>query len=579
MVKSSRQSFLHGAAILMVSLVVVKILGFVFKIPLTNILGGVGMGYYNTAFMLFSPVYALATGGFPSAVSKMVAENAELGRFRDVKKILKVSMLFYMVAGLVGTLAMVVFSNLFCTVVGNPNAYFAVLSIAPTIFFGCLIAAYRGYYEGLCDMRPTAISQVVEMVVKLIVGLAAAVLVIQYAEQCFLTTGIVFGVSVSDMDQTHSAAMPYAAAASVLGVTFSNLVGAIYLIIRYRRDKGIKKEELDSSPKPERARYLLKNLVKIAFPICLGGIVANMTSLIDLISMMNQLRYLVVNKLDELMELYSAVIPANMPVQDIPNYLYGSYTGLAVSIFSIVPAVTAVLAKSALPSITSSWVRNDRNGIRRSIEMVMRISSVVVIPSGFGIAILAKPILSLLFSSRPNEVELAWTSLAIMGVGVIFLALSTPLFAVMQAIGRADLPVKHMIIGSILKLALNIWLVSVPRLNINGAAIATTVCYAFIFFLELIALVKITGMKFRFGTMFFKPMFAALFCAAGAYAANGLCCRVFPQKVSVLIAIVVSAMIYLIVLFSIKGITKSDLLSLPMGKKVLKVLENLGFML
>ena len=118
MVKSSRQSFLHGAAILMVSLVVVKILGFVFKIPLTNILGGVGMGYYNTAFMLFSPVYALATGGFPSAVSKMVAENAELGRFRDVKKILKVSMLFYMVAGLVGTLAMVVFSNLFCTVVG-----------------------------------------------------------------------------------------------------------------------------------------------------------------------------------------------------------------------------------------------------------------------------------------------------------------------------------------------------------------------------------------------------------------------------------------------------------------------------
>lgn len=579
MVKSSRQSFLHGAAILMVSLVIVKILGFVFKIPLTNILGGVGMGYYNTAFMLFSPVYALATGGFPSAVSKMVAENTELGRYRDVKKILRVSMVFYMVAGLVGSLTMVLFSRVFCNLVGNPNAYFAVLSIAPTIFFGCVIAAYRGYYEGLCDMRPTAISQVIEMVVKLIVGLTAAVLAIQYAEQSFLATGIVFGVPAADIDAAHSAAMPYAAAASVLGVTFSNLVGAIYLIIRYRRDKGINKQELVRSPKPGRARSLLKQLVIIAFPICLGGIVANITSLIDLVSMMNQLRYLVVNKLNELMGLYSSVIPANMPVQDIPNYLYGCYTGLAVSIFGIVPAVTAVLAKSALPSITSSWVRNDREGIRRSIEMVMRISSVVVIPSGFGIAVLAKPILNLLFSSRPNEVEIAWVSLAVMGIGVIFLALSTPLFAVMQAIGRADLPVKHMLVGAILKLVLNIFLVSVPQLNINGAAIATAICYALIFFLELVALIRVTNMKFRFGAMFFKPMLAALFCAVGAYAANGLCCRAFPQKVSALIAIAASAVIYLIVLFGIKGVTKSDLLSLPMGKKVLKVLEKLGFML
>lgn len=563
----------------MVSLVVVKILGFVFKIPLTNILGGVGMGYYNTAFMLFSPVYALATGGFPTAVSKMVAENAELGRYRDVKKILRVSMIFYTIAGLTGTLAMALFGRFFCRMVGNPGAYLAVLSIAPSIFFGCLIAAYRGYYEGLSDMRPTAISQVIEMVVKLIVGLAAAVLAIRYAEQCFFTTGIVFGVTVEDINAAHTAAMPYAAAASVLGVAFSDLVGALYLVIRYRRDSGVKKGELKVSPKPERARTLLKNLIKIAFPICLGGIVANMTSLIDLISLMNQLKYLVVHRFEELMRIYSSVIPANMSMEDIPNYLYGSYTGLSVSIFSIVPAVTAVLAKSALPTITSHWVRHDRSGIQHSVEMVMRISSVVVIPSGIGIAVLAKPILNLLFSSRPNEVEIAWVSLAIMGIGVIFLALSTPLFAIMQAIGRADYPVKHMIVSSIVKLALNVWLVSIPTLNVNGAAIATVCCYLLIFSLELAALIRVTDIKFHFVTMFFKPLVASGICAVGAYTVNSLCCRVLSDKISVLIAIGSSVMIYLIVLFGIKGITKSDLLSLPMGKKVLKVLEKLGFML
>ena len=142
--KANRQSFIHGAAILAVSLIIVKILGLVFKIPLTNILGVIGMGYYNTAFMLFSPVFSLAIGGFPAAVAKMIAENSALGRYRDVRKIFRVSMGIYLVMGLLGTAIMAFAADFFVHAVKNTNAYWSVLAIAPTVLFGCIISAYRG---------------------------------------------------------------------------------------------------------------------------------------------------------------------------------------------------------------------------------------------------------------------------------------------------------------------------------------------------------------------------------------------------------------------------------------------------
>lgn len=238
-----------------------------------------------------------------------------------------------------------------------------------------------------------------------------------------------------------------------------------------------------------------------------------------------------------------------------------------------------MLGKSALPMITSSWTRGDKTATRHSVEQVLRISSVCVLPAGFGITALAGPLLSLLFSSRPDEVAIATRSLEIMGIGVIFLALSTPMFAIMQAIGRADLPVKHMVVGSILKLGLNIALISVPALNIAGAAVATTVCYAVIFVLEMRAMVRQTGMQFHYRNVFIKPLFAALFSAVGAAVTYQLSGRIIPGKFATVLALLVAVFVYLIALFCLKGVTKSDVLALPGGKNIQKGLEKLGFML
>ena len=399
---------------LAVSLVIVKILGLVFKIPLTNILGGVGMGYYNTAFMLFSPVFSLAIGGLPAAVAKMIAESAARGFYKDVRKIFRVSMGLYFLTGLVGTAVMIFAADFFVHTVKNPNAYWCVVAIAPTVFFGCLISGYRGYFEGLCDMRPTAASQIVEMVFKLAAGLGLAVWVMSYAQKELETTGVVFGTAVQTSKEVIAAALPFAAAASIVGISISNIVGALYLAIRYRRNDSITAIQRKASPRPESARVLLKRLLAISFPICIGGFVLNITSLIDLLSMMNRLNFLVREHSTELLHVLEGAVPEGMALVDLPNYLYGCYTGLAVSVFGIIPAIAGVFAKSALPNIASSWARGNRDYTRRNIELVIRITALITVPSGIGISVLAHPILSILFSSRSEEVNIAAPVLAIM---------------------------------------------------------------------------------------------------------------------------------------------------------------------
>ena len=576
--KSNRQSFLRGAAILTVSLAIVKILGLVFKIPLTNILGGTGMGYYNTAFMLFSPVFALAVGGFPTAVSKLVAEHSVRGRYRDVRRIFRLSMTIYCVTGLAGTAAILGVSGFFVRAVNNPEAYWSVMALAPAVLFNCVIAGYRGYFEGLCDMRPTAVSQVVEMTIKLAAGLGLALWVISYAAGQFETTGFVFGTYVADASELPGVTAPYAAAASVLGVSISDLTGMLYLAWRYWRNDSIAPAQWEASPAPFGRRRLFSELTSIAMPICVGGFLLNITSLVDLWSMMNRLEYLAGRYTQQLYEALGSALPRDMPLTDIPNYLYGCYTGLAVSIYGIIPALAGVMAKSALPNIASSWACGNREHTRRNIELVIRITALITIPCGVGVCVLAGPILSALFSARPAEASIATPILAIMGIGVIFQAISTLLFAVLQAVGHPTLPVKHMAAGGILKILLNLFLISVPSLNLSGAAIASVLSSLLILLLELRALVRVTGIQFRYGKIFLRPAFAGMLCGIGGKTCYQLLLQYMSSKLALPAAVVIAALVYTVAVICLRAVSKNDLEMFPGGKKVAKGLEKLGVM-
>ncbi len=230
----NKQSFLHGALILAAATVVVKLIGAVFKIPLSILIGGEGMGYFTTAYGLYNPIVALAVAGLPVAVSKVVAANAAAGRYRDVRRIFSLSKLFLAAAGLAGLGIMLLGSGAFVRLSGNPGAFWSVVAISPALFFSCVMAAYRGYYEGLRNMYPTGASQVLEAAMKLVLGLGLSCAAIYYGRQDYRHTGLVFGQFAANQQEADLLVLQFSAAAAVAGVTLSTCFGMLFLIIRHK---------------------------------------------------------------------------------------------------------------------------------------------------------------------------------------------------------------------------------------------------------------------------------------------------------------------------------------------------------
>ena len=208
--KKRGQGFLGGALILLIAVGLVKVIGAFFKIPLNAIIGDVGMGYFGTAYTIYHPIFSLATAGFPVAIARMVSENLERKRYRDVRRLHAVSIPIFLLLGTLACALMLLGSAPFLAFINraDQNALPAVYVLAPAVFFGSLSAIYRGYYEGLGDMRPTAFSEVAEALCKLILGLLTAWAVMDRAMEEFASSGTVFGQAVSSMDYARSAALP-----------------------------------------------------------------------------------------------------------------------------------------------------------------------------------------------------------------------------------------------------------------------------------------------------------------------------------------------------------------------------------
>ena len=575
---AKKQSLLHGAAILTGAMIVVKILGAAFKIPLQSILTETGTAYFNTAYTLFTPIYALALTGLPTAVAKMVAESEACGRYRDMRKIRRMSFTLFLLIGIVGSIIMAASVKLYIRVSDIPGAYLSVLMIAPALFFACVTSAIRGYFEGTRNMYPTAVSEVVEVLVKLVVGLAATWSVIYIGKKQFDTAGVVFGKTVTTDAEAMAVILPLAAAAAVFGVTLSTFGGMLFLIIRYKRTgDGLTREQLVHAPKPRSGRQLLGTLIKIAIPISLSAFVLNLATLIDTMTVTNIMNDALANNPAEMNALFGGVIPPEkLNTESFGVFMYGSYS-LAFSIFNLIPAFTGMFGKSALPNVASCWAVRDRAGTQANVEATLRVTSLFSIPAGLGLFALSQPILELLYGgSNPAGVQIAAPAMQIMGISIIFLAILTPTFSMLQGIGKVYFPVVLMLIGSVMKIIVNIILIRIPAVNLSGASWGTLVCYLFIAVISVWMLVQITHIKLNFVSVFLKPLIAGGFCAVAAWASYGLLSRLTSSKIITLVAIAIAAVVYAVVLLLVKGIAKDDLLMLPKGEKIAKTLEKHG---
>lgn len=585
-----KQNLLGGAMWLVLSMVIVKVIGAIYKIPLTSILGPVGKSYYSTAYNLFIPVYSIALAGLPVAISKTVSHYIALERFRDVKNILRASKRVFLVTGIIGTAAILALAYPYVLSINNFNAVYAIIIIAPSVFFCCLMSAYRGYYNGLKNMIPSATSEVIEAMGKLVFGLVFSKLIIAAALQNAVPGGTVFGLLVTEStthEEIMSAIYPFAAAGGIGGVTIGTVLSTLYLMLRHKiKGDQISESELAASPEPNSVKSLAKELLAISVPIVASTLIFNLINIIDSWSIQNRLAYLIAEHGDIIQSLYGESLAGTVR-DDWKNYLYGAYE-TAVDFKNMIPTLTLTLGVSAIPVLSEAWTLKRKKEIKSSVESVIRVCMMIALPAGFGMAVLSEQILNILYFSSPETLSAVPISSKVMfyyGITICFMAVSQPLTYMLQAIGRTRITVISVAVGAVLKVIVNFAFISIPSVNIYGAVIGTVLCYFVTCMINLIALIKYCSIKINFMSVFIKPLVCSLLCAASAWASQGLLERVLTGRladsglmsasnVSGVIAIVIAVVVYALALLFSKSIAASDVKMMPKGEKICKVLEK-----
>ncbi len=559
---AKHHGFLQGSFILVMATAIVKVLGAIYRIPLTRLLDTSGMGFYSSAYELYLPMYSIAMAGLPIAISKIVAEHMAAGRYKDVKKTLSVAMKVFLVTGGFGFALMVALAFILTkTNVFNIGTLPGILCIAPCLLFCCVMSAYRGYYEGLRNMTPTAVSQVLEAVGKLIFGYGLALVILKI-------TGNV----------------SYAAAGALLGITIGTVFSAGYLVIKYKlTDKHtFTADQLASAAVASSGKETLNKLIVIAIPIVLGSLVNNVTSLIDVAMVQSQLARAISKAPEYFNSVYSELIAAETVISpdfnyivDLPNSLYGCHRGYAFSIYNLVPVLTSVLGVSAIPVLATAWTKGDRAEVKSNVQTMIKTTAIIAIPAGFGIMALAPNILSLLYDNK-NAIAIAAPNLRILGLCAIFAGINAPLVNMLQAIGRQIVPLRNIAVGAVLKIVVNFILVGTPEINILGVPIGTTVCYAYICLANFICFVKYSKVFPNLVSTVIKPLVSGAFCGGTALLTAILLQKLgMSNLVVTIVSIVLAVIIYLLMVSILKVITKDDVISLPKGKKIAKVLEKL----
>ncbi len=581
--KRKSQSLLSGALVLSVATIIIKVIGVIYKIPLSNMIGPVGRGLFDSAYSLYVPIYSISMAGLPVAISNMVSKQMTLGNFRDVRVIQKVAKRLFLIVGILGTLAMLILAYPYALSARNMDILPAVFVITPAILFCCIMSSYRGYYSGLSNMTPTAISQVLEALGKLIFGLVCAKWAMSYGMSRFEKGLSVFGQECTTEIEALSAIYPYAAAGATLGVTLGTVIGVIYLVVIHRlKGDRITKTELASAPKPESSGVIARKLFKFAIPVAVSSMVFSITNLIDSITIQNRLEHVIVNNLDFIRNMYATELVGVLDT-DIKNFLYGAYS-LSIDFRNLIPSITMTLGISAIPALSAAWAVKNKRAIKVSIESVMRVTMLVAMPCGIGIGVLAQPILAVFYGGGESAsgISIAAPVLTAYGYTIFLMALSQPMTNMLQALDRTKVPLISLSVGALVKLIANFIFVAIPSINVNGAVIGTILCYVVIVAINLFAIIKTTKIRINFISVFVKPIICGVLCGVAAYTSYGLCNRFVPEfslkNILILgVSIGFGGLTYVISMLFVKGISKDDVVMLPKGEKIAKILAKYGF--
>ena len=601
--RNTSSTFLRGAALMSVSLVVVKLCGMAYKVLMAAMLSsygdayaGFGSGLLNNAYEVYNPLFTLATAGFPIAVSRLVAENLAQKRYRDVVQIHKTSKPFFITMGLVCFALMVGGSFIYVNIIEQPYSIYAMMTLAPSIFFGCLISIYRGFYEGQRNMFPTAVSEVIEAMGKVILGLGAAFVTLkigfaQISSQIDVEavkdggTGPgacrMFGMQFASFDEAMSSLSAFAVAAAIAGISLGSLAAFVFLRIYHAKKKhNITDLFVENTIDARTQRETFRMLLKTAVPIGLAALVMSLSATIDTIVVQRVLYDLSMNKRTELLAQFRfdpETLKELFPEPDttkLHTYLMGAY-GWALTIMQLITALTQAFGTSAMPNVTAAYTKGDKTELKKSMETVLKLTMLFTLPMGLGLFAIPQPIMGLLYSGYAAEIGAG--VLQIMGLSVIFIAVSTPITSMLQGVGAVSLPLKLYIIAMAIKVATNYLFVNIVSINIKGAAVGSLVAYLFVCVVGMYFLIKRSGVVPDFINTTLKPLIGAVACGAAAYGGYRLFNLMLPTLPSVccILAVVVAIIVYLLILLVIRTFSAEEVEMLPKSKNIVTILAKL----
>ena len=534
------QNFLHGAAIYTVGIIVIKILGAVYKIPLGNILGDDGFNHFDVTYKIYNVFLTIATAGVPVALSRLISEANTVDREQQVRKVFRVGLWTFLALGLFGTLAMLLFPDALAASVGDIQATRCIFVMAPSVVLVCVAAAYRGYAQGHSDMIPTTVSQIVETAVKVVVGLAAA--------------GILHHMGKS---------VEICAAGAILGTTVSSLAAMLYMQIKIHRKYTVNPPVTEKSDTPDSGKTILWALLKIGIPITISSSVMSFVQLADSMITLNQLQ-----------NAAGYTAPA-------AYVLNGAYAK-AMTVYNVPAAFVVPFMASIVPAISAARVRGNRNEVCDTAEKSLRMCTLLCLPMAVGMAVLSKPCMDVLY---PGSAEQGGVLLMELGIVCYFMTMSLMTNAILPANGNERLPLLASVLGLITKIIATYFFVGNPRLNIYGAPLGTLCCYIVMLTTNLISMARHMARPMNLWRIFGR---AGISCAAmgvAAWAVYGLLHGIMSgssaalggRPVAILLpfaaAVFAGVIVYAVMIVALRAITLEDMKLFPKGEKIAKLLH------
>ena len=581
--RSAKQNtFFGGAAILAVGILVVKLIGMFYKIPLVNIIGEEGTADFNNAYNIYAVLLTISTAGLPVAVSKLVSEANALGRRNQVRRIFRLALAAFLTLGVASFMVMYFRADWLAGLMHDSKAAQGIRTLAPAVIcVGCL-AAFRGYSQGHSNMVPTSVSQIIEALCKLVVGLGLAYWLVSAGQPSHV-----------------------AAAGAITGVTVGTVVALAYMLLSFAVTRS--RERL-SDDVPDGSGKIMGDILRIAIPITLSSSMVGIVTVIDSSLVQGQLQNVLLENPDswllyarfmdlsalesarnlflntvgdqsltmELLEFHveqgsAAAVSLHEALESASRVIYGNYSG-ALNIYNLPSSLMVAMTSSVIPAVSGALARKDRKGAANITSSALRISAMLAFPMGVGLFVLGTPIIKLLFSGL--NPALAGPLLSTLGLATVFVCMMLVCNSILQANGFVNLPVVVMVLGGVVKIVSNYNMVAIPKVGIFGVPFGNVLCFGLSLVLDLIIISRVLRGRPGYLGIFLKPFLAAAAMGAGAWGVYGLAFKLLSSNtIAVAAAIGVAVVIYAVLIVALKAIDRNDLALMPKGEKIAKLLR------